>query len=89
MVDAGITHVTHPVSIKPATVELPVIPGYVVLMPLGQGGMGQVFQAQDIKLQRTVALKLAHSSNHEQVQARFEEELGGDDSSEWDCHPNQ
>jgi len=72
MADADKTLVTVPVATQPA---LPTIPGYAVLKLLGQGGMGQVYQARHLKLGRIVALKLAHSAHHEPVQARFEEEV--------------
>lgn len=72
MVDTDKTLLTVPGATQPT---LPTIPGYAVLKLLGQGGMGQVYQARHLKLGRIVALKLANSANHEPVQARFEEEI--------------
>lgn len=51
------------------------IPGFEVLRLLGQGGMGQVFEARQLRLHRHVALKLVASAHDEAVLARFEEEI--------------
>src|SRR5262249_2051240 len=42
---------------RPAEIELPHIDGYAVEGILGRGGMGVVFRARQLKLNRLVALK--------------------------------
>jgi len=41
---------------------LPHIPGYQVIKELGRGGMGIVYQARDLKLDRFVAIKLVRAA---------------------------
>lgn len=62
-----------PIWVK--TEVTPSVPGYEVLKLLGQGGMGQVYQARHLQLQRIVALKLVTSTNNDQALARFEQEV--------------
>ena len=49
---------------------------YEILSPLGAGGMGEVYKAQDTRLERTVAVKVLpqHLSSSAEIRQRFERE---------------
>jgi serine/threonine protein kinase len=46
---------------------------FVIAMPLGAGGMGEIYKAKDTRLDRTVAIKILPSADPE-LKARFERE---------------
>src|SRR5262249_38532808 len=61
--------------------ELPEIPGYQVEALLGRGGMGLVYKARHLRLNRFVALKMliagAYAGPHERARFQREAEAGG------------
>jgi WD40 repeat protein len=68
----------HPPA-GPAPGELPAVPGYEVLRELGRGGMGVVYQARHVQLNRMVALKMVRradlAASRDLVRFLFEAEV--------------
>jgi WD40 repeat protein/serine/threonine protein kinase len=59
----------------PQQADWPCLPGYEVLAPIGRGGMGVVYQARQVRLNRCVALKeLSPRNPGELARARLEAE---------------
>src|SRR5215467_2199604 len=60
---------------------------YEIISPLGAGGMGEVYRARDIRLDRTVAVKIlpSHLSENPEARQRFDREAHAISSL---SHPN-
>jgi serine/threonine protein kinase len=60
---------------------------YEIVSPLGSGGMGEVYRARDLRLDRTVAIKVlpSHLSGDAEAKERFDREARSISSLN---HPN-
>src|SRR5579864_1420734 len=50
------------------------IPGFQLLEPIGEGGMGKVYRAQQLSLQRAVAVKLVPAAPGQPPTGAFQRE---------------
>src|SRR5262245_32590736 len=67
---------TLPRPLSASTSPVPQISGYVILDELGRGGMGIVYRASQVRLNRLVALKMIRAGLHAEPEqlARFRAE---------------
>jgi tetratricopeptide (TPR) repeat protein len=68
-----ITLVTQP-EILTATTNLPELPGYLIQELVGRGGMGKVYRARNLVLNRTVAIKILAHEPEGNLLVRFRDE---------------
>jgi serine/threonine protein kinase len=62
--DRTMTQKTLPETQAVGPTKLPVLPGYEVLRELGRGGMGVVYSAWQMGLNRVIAVKMVRAENY-------------------------
>ncbi|MBL8821458.1 MAG: protein kinase [Planctomycetia bacterium] len=73
-------HATNPTMVKVREIEtvpsngMPDIPGYEVISELGKGGMGRVYQARHLGLNRMDAIKMVIGNSNPRTLTRFADE---------------